>query len=134
MSYVHENQPDGTPTWIDLGIPDLDRAMDFYGALFGWEFDVGPDEYGRYTTCMLGGRKAAALTPNHDPVATEFWWNVYLASADLDATVARALDAGGEVIGGPFDIPTQGRGALLRDPSVRSSACGRGKSTSAARW
>ncbi len=28
MSLVTENQPDGTPTWIDLGIPDLDRAME----------------------------------------------------------------------------------------------------------
>ncbi len=27
MSYVTENQPDGTPTWIDLGVPDLERAM-----------------------------------------------------------------------------------------------------------
>ena len=76
MSYVHENQPDGTPTWVDLGIPDLDRAMEFYGAVLEWEFDVGPEEYGRYTTCLLGGRKAAALTPNHDPAATEFWWHV----------------------------------------------------------
>ena len=50
MSHVTENQPLGTPTWIDLGIPDLDRAMDFYGALFGWTFDVGPEEYDRYTT------------------------------------------------------------------------------------
>ena len=30
MSYVTANQPNGTPTWIDLGIPDLDRAMEFY--------------------------------------------------------------------------------------------------------
>ena len=107
--------------------------MRFYGALFGWEFDVGPAEYGRYTTCTLGGRKAAALTPTHDPAATEFWWNVYLASADLDATVARALDAGGEVVGGPFDIPTQGRGAL-RDPVGAQFGLWQGKSTSAARW
>ena len=42
MSFVTENPPDGTPTWIDLGIPDLERAMAFYGALFGWEFEVGP--------------------------------------------------------------------------------------------
>jgi len=42
MSYVTENQPDGTPTWIDLGVPDLERAMGFYGSLFGWEFEVGP--------------------------------------------------------------------------------------------
>jgi len=67
MSHVTENQPLGTPTWIDLGIPDLDRAMDFYGALFGWTFDVGPEEYGRYTTCLLDGRRAAALAPNPDP-------------------------------------------------------------------
>lgn len=116
MSHVATNQPDGTPTWIDLGIPDLERAMEFYGALFGWEFDVGPEEYGHYTTCLLGGHKAAALVPNHDPGATEFWWNVYLAAADVDATIMRAVDAGGEVVGGPFDIPEQGRGALLRDP------------------
>ena len=37
--------------------------MDFYGALFGSTFDVGPEEYGHYTTCLLDGRKAAALTP-----------------------------------------------------------------------
>ena len=46
MTHVTQNQPDGTPTWIDLGIPDLERAMQFYGAVFGWEFDVGPEEYG----------------------------------------------------------------------------------------
>ena len=54
MSYLTQNQPLGTPTWIDLGIPDLDRAMDFYGALFGWTFDVGPEEHGRYTTNLKG--------------------------------------------------------------------------------
>ena len=115
MSHITQNQPLGTPTWIDLGIPDLDRAMDFYGALFGWTFDVGPEEYGRYTTCLLDGRRAAALAPNPDPAATEFWWNVYLATDDVDATIARAVEAGGQVVGGPFDIPEQGRGALLRD-------------------
>jgi hypothetical protein len=29
MSVVTGNQPDGTPTWIDLGIPELERAMAF---------------------------------------------------------------------------------------------------------
>jgi predicted enzyme related to lactoylglutathione lyase len=115
MSHVTQNQPDGTPTWIDLGIPDLERAMEFYGALFGWEFEVGPEEYGHYTMCLLDGRRAAGLMPTPEPAATEFWWNVYLAAGNLDATVARAVAASGEVVGGPFDIPEQGRGALLRD-------------------
>jgi uncharacterized protein len=29
MSLVTGNQPDGTPTWIDLAVPDLERAMAF---------------------------------------------------------------------------------------------------------
>src|SRR3712207_7421875 len=79
---VTESQPDGTPTWIDLGIPDLDQAMAFYGALFGWQFEVGPAEYGRYTTAYLHGRRVAALAPNLDPDAADFWWNIYLATSD----------------------------------------------------
>jgi len=84
MSEVTTNQPNGTPTWIDLGIPDLDRAMEFYRALFGWEFDVGPAETGHYAMCLLDGKPVAAIMPNPDSSATDFWWNVYLATDDCD--------------------------------------------------
>lgn len=117
MSAVTTNQPLGTTTWIDLGIPDLDKAMSFYGALFGWEFDVGPEEYGRYTMCLLRGKKVAAMMPNPDAAATEFWWNVYLATDDLDATVLRANDAGGTMLAEPMDVMDQGRMAIMRDPA-----------------
>jgi predicted enzyme related to lactoylglutathione lyase len=113
---VTENQPDGTPTWIDLGVPDLDRAMDFYGALFGWQFDVGPVEYGRYTTAYHDGGRVAALAPS-DPDATRFWWNVYLATSDCDATAAAVERAGGVVVDPPSDVMDQGRMAIVRDPA-----------------
>jgi predicted enzyme related to lactoylglutathione lyase len=116
MSYVTETQPDGTPTWIDLGIPDLDRAMEFYGALFGWEFDVGSPEMGRYTTCLLHGRPVAAIAPNPDPDATDFWWNVYFATQDCDGTAKRVAEAGGTVLVAPMDITDQGRSAMVKDP------------------
>jgi predicted enzyme related to lactoylglutathione lyase len=114
---VTKNQPDGTPTWIDLGIPDLDRAMEFYGALFGWQFEVGPVELGRYTTAYLRGRRVAALAPNTDPEATAFWWNVYLATADCDATTAAVQAAGGTVVTPPSDVLDQGRMAIVKDPA-----------------
>jgi predicted enzyme related to lactoylglutathione lyase len=114
---VTENQPDGTPTWIDLGIPDLDRSMDFYGSLFGWQFEVGPAEFGRYTTAYLRGRRVAALAPNTDPAATAFWWNVYLATADCDATTAAVQAAGGTVVNPPSDVLDQGRMAIVQDPA-----------------
>ncbi|MGC5022418.1 VOC family protein [Micromonospora sp. DT47] len=116
MSYVTANQPDGTPTWIDLGIPDLDRAMGFYRALFGWEYEVGPAETGHYTMCLLNGRPVAAIMPNPDSAATEFWWSMYFATADCDGTAERIIDAGGTVINGPMDVMGQGRMAIARDP------------------
>ncbi|MGH3620673.1 MAG: VOC family protein [Sciscionella sp.] len=116
MSYVTDNQPDGTPTWIDLGIPDLERAMEFYRALFGWEYDVGSAEYGHYTMCLLHGRPVAALMPNHDPNTTDFWWNVYFATEDCDDTAKRITEAGGALLMAPMDVMDQGRMAIASDP------------------
>jgi predicted enzyme related to lactoylglutathione lyase len=116
MSMVTGNPPDGTPTWIDLGIPDLERAMEFYGALFGWEFEVGPAETGRYTMCLLRGRPVAAIMPNQDSGATEFWWNVYFATGDCDGTAKRITEAGGTLIQSPMDVMGFGRMAIARDP------------------
>ena len=79
--------PTARPTWIDLGIPDLDRALEFYGALFGWQFDVGPAEFGRYTTAYADGRPGRRPGAEPDP-RRPYWWNVYLATADCDATAA----------------------------------------------
>jgi predicted enzyme related to lactoylglutathione lyase len=90
--------------------------MGFYGALFGWEFQVGPPETMPYTPCLLRGRRVAALARNPDPQATAFWWNVYLATADCDLTAGRVTDAGGSVVVAPTDIPGQGRMAIVRDP------------------
>ena len=116
MSYVTSNQPDGTPTWIDLGIPDLERAMEFYRALFGWDYQVGPTESGHYTMCLLHDRPVAAIMPNPDPDATDFWWNVYLATNDCDRTAERVTDAGGTLLVAPMDVMDQGRMAIVRDP------------------
>jgi predicted enzyme related to lactoylglutathione lyase len=116
MSHVTVNQPTGTPTWIDLAVPDLGRAMEFYGAVFGWEFDVGLEHTGRYTMCLLDGRPVAAIAPNPDPDATDFWWNVYFATDDCDGTAARIIEAGGTLIQAPMDVMDQGRLVIAEDP------------------
>jgi predicted enzyme related to lactoylglutathione lyase len=115
MSYVTRNQPNGTPAWIDLGVPDLERAMEFYRALFGWEYDVGPAESGHYTTCLLRDRPVAAIMPTPEPGATDFWWNVYLAADDCDDTAKRIADAGGTLLMAPMDVMHLGRMAVARD-------------------
>ena len=113
---IDSTQPLGTPTWIDLGIPDLDRAMAFYGAVFGWDFEVGPEETGRYTMCRADGRAVAAIMPNPDPGATDFWWSVYLATDDCAGTEKRIEQAGGRLIQPTMDVMDQGRMAIAVDP------------------
>ena len=83
------HQPLGTPTWIDLGVPDLDRALEFYGAVFGWDFDIGPEEYGRYTICLLRGRRGGRPLAAARGRRTGASWNVYLATPDCDGRPRR---------------------------------------------
>jgi predicted enzyme related to lactoylglutathione lyase len=112
---VDTNQPLGTPTWIDLGVPELERALDFYGAVFGWQFEIGPEEFGRYTMCFLRGRRVAALSEMQDP-STRGFWQVYLATDDCDRTAERAREAGGTLLMEPMDVLGDGRMAVIRDP------------------
>jgi predicted enzyme related to lactoylglutathione lyase len=116
MSEVTGNAATGTPDWVDLGIPDLERAKEFYNAVFGWEFLEGPPETGGYTMCLVRGRRVAAIMRNPDPTATAFWWNVYFATDDLDGAVKRISDAGGTVPMAAMDVLDQGRMAIAVDP------------------
>ncbi|GAA1528756.1 VOC family protein [Actinomadura kijaniata] len=110
------NAPEGTPTWLDLGIPDIERARRFYGGLFGWEFhDVGP-EGGHYRLCLKDGQQVAGVIRNDEPDA-DYWWQMYFATDDCDGTLKRVTDAGGTVVAPADDVLEQGRMAVVKDPT-----------------
>jgi uncharacterized protein len=117
MPELDEAQPEGTPTWIDLGIPDLDRAIDFYGAVFGWEFVRGNADNGYYTMCLLRGKPVAALMQNVDADPIGYWWNLYFAVNDCEATASKAKAAGAELLQEPMQAMEYGKMAVLRDPT-----------------
>lgn len=121
MSHVTRNQPAGTPTWIDLDVPDIERAKEFYGALFGWEYGVGAADAGGYTRCLLRGRPVAGLRPvpasDPAPSAPSGLWRVYFATDDCDATAKRVTAAGGTLTRGPVESGDRGRTALAVDPT-----------------
>jgi predicted enzyme related to lactoylglutathione lyase len=79
----------GTPSWVDLGSPDIDGAADFYGGLFGWEAtEPGPvEETGGYRMFEYKGRPIAGLGPQMNPGPP--YWTTYVTVADADATVAQ---------------------------------------------
>jgi uncharacterized protein len=107
--------PTGTPCWVDLSVPDLAAAKEFYGAVFGWSFFDSGAEFGHYQICQVDGRAAAAIGPcqsEGQPTA----WTIYLASDDADGTVKLIGENGGTVLAEPFDIPGNGRMCIAQDP------------------
>jgi predicted enzyme related to lactoylglutathione lyase len=79
---------DGELSFFELGVGDVDRAREFYGSLFGWDF-------------INEGGGASIETPNipgglhgNDPGASPY---VFFRVGDLDAARARVRELGGEV-------------------------------------
>ena len=113
--------PVGAPIWMDLSTSDLDRAEAFYGALFGWSVERGPqDEFGGYSTAMLGDRRVAGMMPKwNDPEAGEMpdAWTVYLHTADSAATLAAVSANGGQAIVEPMAVGPFGIMSVFVDPA-----------------
>lgn len=107
----------GTPCWVSLMVHGLTTTQDFYGELFGWEFQPGPQQLGPYVRALLDGQEVAGigqLPPDrHLPVA----WTPYLASDDVDLTAETVRLCGGTIGVGPLDADEAGRLAIGSDPS-----------------
>lgn len=117
MSEISTNQPFGTPTWIDLGVPDLDRAKAFYRALFGWEYEQVSTASGPLVLCLLRGRRVAALRPvSAADIEGESWWHPYLATDDCDGAVRRITASGGTLLTPASELADLARTAVVADP------------------
>ena len=106
----------GTPSWVDLTTPDLDDALRFYGALFGWEFEDAGEEAGHYHQALVRGRRVAGLGPVPPGSPPAAYWTTYFSGADVDAHASAITDAGGRVMHGPMEVLGQGRVLIAADP------------------
>ena len=85
MSRVTTNQPTGTPTWVELRVPDPEPATRFYRALFGWTVECVGDT----TMCLLDGLPVAAVSADRDVGTAPAGWDMYLAADDCDEVARR---------------------------------------------
>jgi uncharacterized protein len=110
------NYAPGAPSWVDLAAPEVDAAVAFYGAVFGWRFQsAGPDASG-YGMFTLGGKTVAAVGPLMEQGAAPSW-TLYFHTPDANATADAVKRAGGAVRAEPFDVFTAGRMAQFTDPT-----------------
>jgi predicted enzyme related to lactoylglutathione lyase len=107
----------GTPCWVSLMVHGMAATQEFYGALFDWKFQPGPQQLGPYVRAVLDGHEVAGigqLPPDrHLPIA----WTPYFASHDVDLTAETVRACGGTVGVGPLDAGDAGRMAIASDPS-----------------
>ncbi len=106
----------GVPCWLDLMLPEPEAAKNFYGALFGWEFEnSAPEESPEpYYLATLRGKNVAAVGGPHRAGAAPRW-NTYTAVDSVDRASERVRKAGGTVIGEPMDVPDAGRMGMFAD-------------------
>ena len=114
---VRSSAPLGAPIWIDLLTSDLDRAKGFYGAVFGWTFESSGPEYGGYVNAFKDGHAIAGLMGNNPEFRSPDGWTIYLHTADINATIAKATAAGGVSCVEPMEIKDKGHMGLLTDPT-----------------
>lgn len=112
--------------WVDLVTSDVGAAKDFYTGLFGWDTEDMPTPMGpAYTMCSLDQQVVAGIGPQPPGMAEQgvpSMWNSYVLVEDLDATCGAVAGAGGTVVMPAMDVMTQGRMAMIADPS--GAVCG----------
>jgi uncharacterized protein len=119
----------GVPCWVDTSQPDPKAAVDFYGALFGWELEdvMPPDAPGSYFIARLGGGEVAAISSPPGEAPPTAAWNSYVWVDSADETVEKVRDAGGTVLTEPFDVLEAGRMAVCTDPAGATFSLWQGK-------
>jgi predicted enzyme related to lactoylglutathione lyase len=93
----------GSPIWIDLGSPDTDAAVAFYGAVFGWRFSSAGPEAGGYGYFQKEGRTVAGLGQLTEEGAASAWMT-YFRTDDVQATARDVVSGGGTVRAEPMTM------------------------------
>ncbi|TWS19966.1 VOC family protein [Tsukamurella asaccharolytica] len=111
------NAPLGGPVWIDLMTSDVERAVDFYGAVFGWKADPPNEEFGGYRNFRQDGNLVAGvMSPPDGGGGPGDVWSTYLRVADAKASLRAATDAGASLVVPVVPVGEHGRFVYIIDP------------------
>jgi len=110
-----QSHESGMPCWVDVTVETSEQRealMAFYGALFGWTYDVGGEEMGHYT---IASRDAQAVMGFGQGPGGAGEATTYFATADIASAARRAVELGGQVGMGPMDVADVGTMAIVVD-------------------
>ena len=98
----------GHGAWHELHAADGQKATDFYTAQFGWQKSTGMDmgPMGIYQLIAIGGRDLGGIMT--DARFPRPAWLVYFRVDGIERAAGRIVEAGGQVIHGPMEVPGGG--------------------------
>jgi len=103
--------------WHELMTRDPQAAQKFYGEVVGWSAEKNVEM--NYTIFSSGDVPCAGLMeiPEHAAaMGARPAWTGYVEVDDVDATIGRATQLGGSMLGPAQTVPGVGRFAMMRDP------------------
>ena len=111
-----ETKP-GTITWVDLTVDTADATRDFYEQVIGWTNQpVEMDGYSDYCMNAASGETVAGIChARGENVGIPPVWMVYINVDDINETVARCEQNGGQIVQ-PARKAGGGQCAILKDP------------------
>lgn len=109
MGYDH-----GRFVWHELISEDTEAAKGFYGELFGWRFESMDMGEMQYLLVKCGEAAIGGLVPPPADGVSPHWVG-YVSVADVDASAAALVEAGGVTLMDALDVPTVGRMQPVKD-------------------
>jgi len=112
------NEP-GAFSWNELETRDPAAAKEFYGKVFGWEFDEEDAPGGMtYNVARVGEDRVAGMADisGRMPDEVPAHWMTYFCVESAEGAIEQVEAGGGAVQFGPLDIPV-GRFAMVTDPA-----------------
>jgi predicted enzyme related to lactoylglutathione lyase len=113
-------QDAGAIVWVDLTVEDADQIQDFYTAVAGWKAEtVNMGLYHDYQMTLPGtGESVAGICHARGVNASlPSQWLVYIKVPNIDQSMERCLDLGGQVLVPPKAMGEYGRYCVIQDPS-----------------
>lgn len=108
----------GKVSWFDLTVDDAESVRAFYEAVVGWTSSpVSMGEYQDHCMESSDGETVGGICHARGPNAgMPAQWMLYVNVADLDASISRCQELGGEIVQGAREA-SGGRMAVIQDPA-----------------
>ena len=100
----------GDVVHVEIPAADVERAQQFWGGVFGWQFGPSMSEEFEYRMAQISDKAGAALMGSEERGHPNF----YFDTPDIEASIAKVRELGGEA-GEKTPVPTHGWFAACKD-------------------